>query len=363
MAFKIAINAGHYMGTSGKRLPKAVDPNQTREWWLNNRVVERVIDGLKAYEGYEILRVDDPTGQKDISLKNRTDAANYFGANIYISVHHNAVGNGSKIYDATGIVVYAYTKVDVFTRQLQKTVYDCLIETTGNKGNRANPLAQASLHEVRETKMPAVLCECGFMDSLVDGKLILTDKYATQLARGLINAIVKVGNLKKKPEPKPVEKPKQETKPVQNTNEIKIGDKVNFKGGKVYSSSTAKTASATKGKATCEVTIIAKGKPHPYHCVGGGVYGWVDAKDIEGANIVIDKPSTPSATTQTFKIGDKVKATDNAVWVSTGKKIPAFIRAKTLYIRSVVSNGTVVVSYLKSGAISGRTYIKDLRKV
>ena len=206
MAFKIAINAGHYLGTPGKRIPKAIDPNQTREWVLNNRVVERVVDGLKAYEGYEILRVDDPAGKTDISLNERTDAANKWGADIYISVHHNAAGSGDKVYNASGIVVYTYTKVDKFTKQLQKTVYDCLIAATANKGNRASPLAQANLHEVRETKMPAVLCECGFMDG-TDGKLILTDKYATQLAKGFVNAIVKVGGLKKKPAPKPPEKP------------------------------------------------------------------------------------------------------------------------------------------------------------
>lgn len=204
MAFKIAINAGHYMGTPGKRVPKVIDPNQTREWWLNNRVVDRVIEGLKAYQGYEILRVDDPTGKKDISLKKRTDAANKFNADIYISVHHNAAGSLNKVYNASGIVVYVYTKVDSATLNLQKTVYDCLIKATGNKGNRASPLAKANLHEVRETKMPAVLCECGFMDG-TDGKLILTDKYATQLAQGFVNAIVTYGKLKKKPAPKPPE--------------------------------------------------------------------------------------------------------------------------------------------------------------
>lgn len=200
MAFKVAINAGHYINTPGKRCDKRYDKNQTREWWLNDRVVDRVIEGLKEYEGYEIIRCDDPTGKKDVSLKARTDAANKFGADIYISVHHNA-GGGS------GIVVYVYPGVGEKTLKLQKTVYDSLIATTGNKGNRASPLAKADFHEVRETKMPAVLCECGFMDHPVDTPLILTDKYATQLAKGFVNAIVKVGGLKKKPAPKPPEKP------------------------------------------------------------------------------------------------------------------------------------------------------------
>lgn len=212
--FKIAINAGHYTGTWGKRIPKVIDKNQTREWALNSRVVERVIEGLKAYTGYEVLRIDDATGKKDLSLKARTDKANKWGADIYVSVHHNAAGSGNKTYKASGIVVYMWsTKAE--THQLQKTVYDCLIASTGNKGNRASPLASANLHEVRETKMPAVLCECGFMDGVTDGKLILTDKYAMQLAQGLIKAIVTHGKLKLKPVPKPPAKPV--TPPKSNT--------------------------------------------------------------------------------------------------------------------------------------------------
>ena len=195
MAFKIAINAGHYINTLGKRCSKKYDKNQTREWWLNDRVVDLVLEGLKEYEGYEIIRCDDPTGKADYSLKKRTDTANAFDADIYIGIHHNA-GGGS------GIVVYAYPGVGAKTLELQKTVYDCLIASTGNKGNRASPLAKANFHEVRETKMPAVLCECGFMDHPVDTPLILTDKYASQLAQGFVNAIVKAGKLKKKPAPK-----------------------------------------------------------------------------------------------------------------------------------------------------------------
>ena len=64
---------------------------------------------------------------------------------------------------------------------------------------------------------------------------------------------------------------------------VVVGSIVSFRGGSVYGSSTASTASNTKGESKCKVTIIAEGAAHPYHCIsqdGKGVYGWVDAAAI-----------------------------------------------------------------------------------
>ena len=74
--FKLALNAGHYMGTPGKRCDAKLDPNETREWWLNDRIADKVETKLKPYDGIEILRIDDTTGKTDLSLTNRTNKAN-----------------------------------------------------------------------------------------------------------------------------------------------------------------------------------------------------------------------------------------------------------------------------------------------
>lgn len=194
--YKIAITAGHYLGTEGKRCLKALDPNETKEWVLNDRIVRKIIELLKEYEGYEILRTDDPTGKKDISLEERCKAANEFGADDYFSVHHNA--SGVKGFTGGGIMVYVYTKVDDSTKALQKMLYEALIEETGLKGNRATPMAQANLAECRLTKMPAVLGELGFMDGPQDVPKILTEKFAEACARAYVKVMVKRGNLTKK---------------------------------------------------------------------------------------------------------------------------------------------------------------------
>ena len=88
--FKLAISAGHYLGTPGKRCDKSLDPNETREWWLNNRVADKLEKILADYDGIEILRVDDTTGKKNVTLDERVIAANKWGADFYLSIHHNA---------------------------------------------------------------------------------------------------------------------------------------------------------------------------------------------------------------------------------------------------------------------------------
>ena len=49
--FKIALGAGHGINAAGKRCLKSLDPNETREWWLNDRVCDYIEEELKAYEG------------------------------------------------------------------------------------------------------------------------------------------------------------------------------------------------------------------------------------------------------------------------------------------------------------------------
>lgn len=193
--FKLALNAGHGLNTAGKRCMKKLDPNQTREWVLNSRICEKIEEKLKAYTGYDVLRLDDPTGVKDIPLISRTNAANKYGADFYLSIHHNAGVNGGI---GGGIVTYVYTKADAESKKWQEALYEALMNHAGLKGNRADGTCKANLHECRESKMPCVLIEAGFMDSKTDVPIILTSKFADQVADACVEVIVKRAKLKKK---------------------------------------------------------------------------------------------------------------------------------------------------------------------
>lgn len=199
--FKISYDAGHYRYTSGKRLPKELDKNETREWILNDRVARYFAEAAKQYEGVETLRVDDPTGYNLIELDERADKANKWGSNFHLSIHFNAAGF---VFNGGGIVAYVLAKggqAEVF----QKAIYNACIKAGGLKGNRSEPLATANFQILRDTKAPAVLMEYGFMDSKSDAPVILTDAYARLVAYATMEGIAQVKGLKKTE--KPVQKP------------------------------------------------------------------------------------------------------------------------------------------------------------
>lgn len=185
---KIAIDAGHGLYTEGKRCLKSLDPNETREWTLNQRVANHVVSLLEK-SGHQVKRLDDIIGKTDVPLTTRTNTANNWGADYCVSIHHNSGINGGS---GGGAIVITYTNVGVTTKKLQSEIYNSVIEKTGLKGNRAEPLTTMNLHMCRETKMPAVLIECGFMDSSTDVPIILSDDFAYKCAVGIAKGIVAV---------------------------------------------------------------------------------------------------------------------------------------------------------------------------
>mgnify|MGYP003288455238 CR=1 FL=1 len=194
--FKIALDAGHGINTAGKRCMKSIDPNETREWWLNNRICDYIESRLKSYDGYELLRLDDSDdGREDVPLATRTDKANAWGATFYLSVHHNAGINGGA---GGGIVAYTHPKSSKASVEWRDALYAALVRKTGLKGNRTSPCLTENYYVLRETDMPAVILELGFMDSTTDVPIILTDKYAQQCADAIVEVLVKRGGLKKK---------------------------------------------------------------------------------------------------------------------------------------------------------------------
>lgn len=187
----VCLDAGHCLSTPGKRCLKSIDPGETREWALNSRVADKLQPLLEAM-GCRVMRADDPTGQADVTLAKRVHAANAAGADLYLSIHHNAGIHGG---DGGGIVVYTAPGSSQRSKEVQRAVYEATVDATGLRGNRASPTPEAPLYVLRHTTMPAVLGEFGFMDSTADTPVILTEEFSGQVAEGITAALARVYKL------------------------------------------------------------------------------------------------------------------------------------------------------------------------
>lgn len=190
----LALSAGHYLDTPGKRCLKSIDPNETREWVLNARIADKLTDILSRYEGIQVLRLDDPTGENPITLEERAKKSDDHNADFYLAIHHNAGINGGS---GGGVTVYHYP----MERNQEQAIalYECLIGENGLKGNRATPVkATTDLYEVRVPQADSILVENGFMDSTTDTPIILTEDFADKSAKGLAEFFVNMWGLQLK---------------------------------------------------------------------------------------------------------------------------------------------------------------------
>lgn len=62
---------------------------------------------------------------------------------------------------------------------------------------------QKNLHVLRESHMPAILTENGFIDNSGDAAKLKQDSFIDDVARGHVNGLVKAFNLRKKETSKP----------------------------------------------------------------------------------------------------------------------------------------------------------------
>lgn len=169
----VVIDAGH-----GGHDPGAV----------GSKVYEKVL-ALKASKrlqkrleeaGFKVLmtRMDDVYMQ----LSARSSIANNVGADLFVSVHINA-HNSKK---ASGIeTLYGTEKERLLATHIQKE----MIAVSGaiNRGVVRRP----ELYVIRNTKMPAVLCELGFLSNEDDQARLLQDSYLYSLSDAISRGIKK----------------------------------------------------------------------------------------------------------------------------------------------------------------------------
>lgn len=177
---KIAIDNGNGPNTPGKRTPLFPDGSQIKEWQFNHPNALKLGELLRA-QGFEVVYVSP--GQEDTPLATRKVRANQVQADLFVSIHYNAASGewGS----ANGIETFHHPS-STKGQKLARLIQTELIQATDR---RDRGVKSANFHVLRETTMPAVLVECGFMDFLEEARLMLDEEYQLSCARAIAKGI------------------------------------------------------------------------------------------------------------------------------------------------------------------------------
>lgn len=177
----IVVDAGHGgkdFGTNSHSNPKYLEKNLT----LSTAFM------LKTYleqMGYEILLTrDDDTF---IPLDERAQIANDQKPKAFISVHYNHADSK----EASGIEVYYYKSEDNKARTsssklLAESILSNVIHSTQAK---SRGVKHGNFAVIRETKMPAILIEGGFLSNADEMEKIKKGGYLKQIAWGIANGL------------------------------------------------------------------------------------------------------------------------------------------------------------------------------
>ena len=147
-----------------------------RESDLNLAIGKKTAAALEEL-GAEVVMTR--SGDRDVSLTQRTDLANRLKADLFVSVHCNASSTNP---EATGI----YTAYRGGSRQglaLADLLRQTMMQSTGAADMGTHD--RSDLAVLRTSRMPAALVECGYMSTPAELELLRQEAYQDLLAQGI----------------------------------------------------------------------------------------------------------------------------------------------------------------------------------
>ena len=203
--YLVAIDAGHGMHTEGKQsVPMSknlyIDGELVRkkgkiikenEW---NRGVSEYLSAALKRCGIDTMFTADMTGKTDIPLNMRAYKANATKADILISNHYNAIGSCAKWQTRVKGLLVMHTKNSSSNSiKLGKLAVKHLKKDIDYEYSyglmRDVDMSGFTLAILRQTTMPAILIEYGFMDYWNEAKLMLDKKHQEKCAEAVAKAV------------------------------------------------------------------------------------------------------------------------------------------------------------------------------
>lgn len=184
--FVVILDPGHGGTDPGATYPVGVDNPEVMEKDLTLDIALKIRETLEK-AGVEVIM----TRSRDTypTLKERVDIANNSNADLYVSVHINSMDNKDHI---DGAQVYYHQSSD-FGKKMASLVYDRLIDYTGltERGVQDG----SSFYVLKNTKMPAILTECGFITNPADREYMNSEKGRSEIASAISDGVLEALNL------------------------------------------------------------------------------------------------------------------------------------------------------------------------
>lgn len=162
----IVIDCGHSKKTAGKYSPKLEDGTRFYEYKYN-RILGQMIGNKLTEMGIEWCFSYDIEDENDLGLSKRAQVANdkskIYGAKnvLLLSIHHNALGDGTKFIDAKGFIAFT-TKGVTNSDKWAAAFTEAAKEVLKPLGRKVRKPQEANFTVIYKTVCPSVLLEYGF---------------------------------------------------------------------------------------------------------------------------------------------------------------------------------------------------------
>jgi N-acetylmuramoyl-L-alanine amidase len=154
--------------------------------------IAQFLEVLLVDKGHTVFMTRRQTTYFTPTLSTRADLANQVLADIFISLHTNADPDSDEpgMPEGRGEEIWTYPG-SVGGRKLAEALQDSIDKIIPNKKFRG--IKEGNFAVLRKTKMPAVLIELGFIDSILDLEVLSNPKahrgIAKLIAEGIENYV------------------------------------------------------------------------------------------------------------------------------------------------------------------------------
>lgn len=174
----VMLDPGHGAETGGKR-----SPDESLMEYEFNRSVANKVKGILEAQGVKVLMT--VSGDEDTDLDERCRLANESDADVFVSIHANAFGNG-EWHDAKGWEIYHFEGA-ALAKKLAESIQEASIPELGLKDRGVKT---ANFRVIKGTYMPAVLVEHGFYTNPQEVELLKSDEWRNLAAQCDANGIM-----------------------------------------------------------------------------------------------------------------------------------------------------------------------------